>query len=379
MVAIGVVTAALVVVLSVFNGFEDLVKQMYGDFYPDLQISASKGIVLQVRQEDIRAIKEIGGVASVERVIEQRAVLLDQEDKSIVWLKGVDSTYSAFSGIANHMVRGSFFIGDSAKPAIVVGVGVEQLLQVVAGQSAFPITIYLPNPTANASSDPLEAIISANAFPSGSFAVQQEFDEQYAFTQIDFLKYMMGYSDTTLNKIEIFLHPDANVNGVKSKLEALGGNIWTIKDKFQQNQSLFSAMKTEKLIIYAIAFLILVIAGFNIISSLTMTVLEKERDMAVLMAMGATPYMVRSIFQYLGMLLGLLGALSGFVIGLLICLGQQHFHWVKLAGQSFIIDYYPVAVRASDVAVILTLVFLIALISAFLPAQKAVATHYSLR
>jgi lipoprotein-releasing system permease protein len=377
-VAIGVVTAALVVVLSVFNGFEDLVKQMYGDFYPDLQASAKTGKVISGVFEKKALILKLEGVSSVQKVVEERAILLDQEDKTIVWLKGVEENYADFSRIPRHMLRGSFFVGDSANPRIVLGVGVEQGLKIVAGQSPFPITVYLPNPEAGPSTDPMDAMLSANAFPSGSFAVQQEFDEQFAFTHLGFIQYMLGYPDSVVSKLEIFLQPGANSSKVKGAIETLLGHEWEVRDKFEQNRSLFAAMKTEKLIIYAIAFLILVIAGFNIISSLTMTVLEKEKDIAVLKAMGATETMIQRIFQLLGMLLACIGAFAGFVTGLLICWGQQTFHWVKLAGQSFIISHYPVAVRLNDLLIIIVLVLCIALISAWLPARRAIISRFSL-
>jgi lipoprotein-releasing system permease protein len=379
MVAIGVVTAALVVVLSVFNGFEDLVKQMYGDFYADLQVTSKTGKFITFSANQSSSLLQLEGIASVQPVIEERAILLDQEDKSIVWLKGVDETYANYSGIPGHMIRGSFFVGDSANPRVVLGVGVEQGLKIVAGQSPFPITVYLPNPEAGPSTDPAYAMLSANAYPSGSFAVQQEFDEQYAFTQIDFLKYMLDYPDSIFSKVEIFLAPGASLSKLKKQVVQLAGPDREVRDKFEQNQSLFAAMKTEKLIIYAIAFLILVIAGFNIISSLTMTVLEKGKDIAVLKAMGATEGMVQRVFQLLGMLLASIGAVAGFIIGLLICWGQQQFQWVKLAGQSFIISHYPVAVRLSDLLVVIGLVFCIALIAAWLPARRATKTNFSLR
>jgi lipoprotein-releasing system permease protein len=379
MVAIGVVTAALVVVLSVFNGFEDLVKQMYGDFYPDLQVAPKTGKFFTGTLDKVAAIQKLDGVSSVQRVVEERAILLDQEDKSIVWLKGVEDNYAKYSRIPGHIIRGSFFVGDSANPRIVLGVGVELGLKIVAGQTPFPITVYLPNPEAGPSTDPIDAMLSANAYPSGSFAVQQEFDEQYAFTHLGFLQYMLGYPDSVVSKLEIFLQAGANTSKVKGELEILAGQEWEVRDKFEQNQSLFAAMKTEKLIIYAIAFLILVIAGFNIISSLTMTVLEKEKDIAVLKAMGATEAMIQRVFQLLGMLLACIGALAGFVTGLLICWGQQTFHWVKLAGQSFIISHYPVAVRLSDLLVIIGLVLCIALISGWLPARRAILSRFSLR
>ena len=379
MVAIGVVTAALVVVLSVFNGFEDMVKDMYGDFYADLQITAEKGKWLNISGEKLTQLKAVDGVAFVQPVIMERAILLDQEDKSIVWLKGVSEHYANFSGVPNHMLRGNFFVGDSASPRLVLGFGVEQSLQIIAGQSPMPVTVYLPNPDAGPAADVTTAMVSANAFSAGTFAVQQEFDEQYAFTHASFLSYMLGLPQNQFTSIELFVKDRENTGNLQDEVLKIMGAGFNVKDRFQQNQALFSAMKTEKLIIYAISFLILVIAGFNIVSSLTMTVIEKQKDIAVLKAMGTSDETVRRIFLQLGILLAGIGAMAGFVLGVLICLGQQQFHWVKLGGQSFIIDYYPVAVRLADLLVVVGIVVFIAIIAAWLPAKRATMSYFSLR
>ena len=379
MVAIGVVTAALVVVLSVFNGFEDMVKEMYGDFYADLQVTAVKGKWVNLSTDKLSELKALNGVATVQPVIMERAILLDQEEKSIVWLKGVSENYAKYSGVPGHMVRGNFFVGDSAGPRLVLGFGVEQSLQIIAGQSPMPVTVYLPNPEAGPAADVTTAMVSANAFTAGTFAVQQEFDEQYAFTHASFLSYMLGLPKNQFTSIEIFVKERENLGKLPKEIQHIMGDGYKVKDRFQQNQSLFSAMKTEKLIIYAISFLILVIAGFNIVSSLTMTVIEKQKDIAVLKAMGTSDETVMRIFLQLGILLAGIGAMAGFVLGVLICLGQQQFHWVKLGGQSFIIDYYPVAVRLADLFVVVTIVVCIALIAAWLPARRATMSYFSLR
>jgi lipoprotein-releasing system permease protein len=277
------------------------------------------------------------------------------------------------------MVRGNFFVGDSAGPRLVLGFGVEQSLQIIAGQSPMPVTVYLPNPEAGPAADVTTAMVSANAFTAGTFAVQQEFDEQYAFTHASFLSYMLGLPKNQFTSIEIFVKERENLGKLPKEIQHIMGDGYKVKDRFQQNQSLFSAMKTEKLIIYAISFLILVIAGFNIVSSLTMTVIEKQKDIAVLKAMGTSDETVMRIFLQLGILLAGIGAMAGFVLGVLICLGQQQFHWVKLGGQSFIIDYYPVAVRLADLFVVVTIVVCIALIAAWLPARRATMSYFSLR
>jgi lipoprotein-releasing system permease protein len=379
MVAIALVTAALVVVLSVFNGFEDMVKSLYGDFYADIKITPAKGKWLYGADSVINYSEGLEGITKAEAIIEERAILLDQEDKSIVWLKGVSAEYGNISGVPNHLLRGNFQIGTAEKPAVVLGSGIENALQVNAGQSLFPLTVYLPNRNANNYSDPLEALNSANAMATGSFQIQQDFDNQYAYTNKDFLQYMLDLQPGQASSIEIFTAKDANTNSQQKKLQRKLGNNFQVKSRFEQNQSLFAAMQSEKLIIYAVSILILIIAAFNIISSLTMTVLEKQQDIAVLQAMGTTSGNISSIFLKLGAILAGLGGAIGFAVGVLICVGQQQFHWVKLAGNSFLINYYPVSMRLPDFVAIGIIILVIAFFSGWLPSRKAAKTEYSLK
>lgn len=379
MVAIALVTAALIVVLSVFNGFEDLVKSLYGDFYADIRISPASGKWIDGSGTIAKKVAAIDGIKEAEPVLEERAILIDQEDKSIVWLKGVPSSYKNVSGVPAHLIRGNFETGTVDRPAIVLGAGVENALQVTAGQTIFPLTVYLPNRNATSFSDPAEAMNSANAIATGSFVIQQDFDNQYAFTNKAFMQYMLDLKKDQSSFVEVFVKPGTNLTRLKKEIASSLGKDFQVKDRYEQNQSLYAAMQMERVIIYAIACMILIIAAFNIISSLTMTVLEKQEDIAVLQAMGTTGAKVSTIFLKLGAILAGLGGIIGFVIGVLICVGQQQFHWVKLGGQSFIIDYYPVSMRLPDFIAVAIIILVVAFFSGWLPSRKAARTAYSLK
>lgn len=367
-VAIMVVTAALVVVLSVFNGFENLVKDLYSDFYSDISITTKQGKWFTVSPGQLDSLKAIDGVRSVQQVAEERAILMDEDQKSIVWLKGVPDDYGNTSGVASHMASGRFVLGDSSQPGLVLGVGVETALQILADRSIFPVTVYLPNRFATNPTDPMESLHSANVHPTGSFIIQQEFDNNYAFTNLDFLRYMLDLQPGEVSKLE--LQTTGSVSAISSRVKRVMGDDFNVQTRFQQNQALFAAMQMEKLIIFAVAFLILLIAAFNIMSTLTMMVLEKQKDIAILNAMGTTPRQIRMIFVKLGLVLGFVGAVAGFIIGVLICLGQQKYHWVKLGGNSFIIDHYPVAMRAGDFLVIAVIIIAITVLAAIIPTGK---------
>lgn len=370
-VAIAVVTGALVVVLSVFNGFEDLVKSLYSDFYADISIVKTKGKWFEADAALMNKLKSVNGVQLVDPVVEERAILIDGEDKSIVWLKGVSPTYNAGSGVPRHIMRGAFETGTKERPALVIGAGVENALQIAAGESLYPVTTYLPNRLAGNISDVTEALHSANLYVTGSFSIQQEFDNQYAFTNIDFLRYMLDLKPTDVNRMEIMIRNDASDEQIADALRNQLGEGFEVKTRYEQNQSLFVAMQVEKLIIFGVAFLILLIAAFNIMSTLTMMVLEKQDDIAVLFAMGLSGPRVGQVFLKLGGILAFFGSAIGFAFGLGICLAQQQYHFVKLGGQSFIIDYYPVAVRTSDLLIVASIIAIITLLAGWLPARRA--------
>lgn len=370
-VAIAVVTGALVVVLSVFNGFEDLVKSLYSDFYSDISIVKSKSKWFEADAAFVNKLKSVAGVQLVNPVVEERAILIDGEDKSIVWLKGVMPAYNASSGVPRHIMRGAFETGTKERPALVVGAGVENALQIAAGESLYPVTTYLPNRLAGNISDVTEALHSANLYVTGSFSIQQEFDNQYAFTNIDFLRYMLDLKPMEVNRLEIVLGENADAQKAAKQLRSQLGAGFEVKTRYEQNQSLFVAMQVEKLIIFGVAFLILLIAAFNIMSTLTMMVLEKQDDIAVLFAMGLSGARVGQVFLKVGGILAFFGSAIGFSIGLGICAAQQQYHFVKLGGQSFIIDYYPVAVRAGDLLIVAVIISAITLLAGWLPARRA--------
>lgn len=379
MTAIAIVTAALVIVLSVFNGFEDMVINMYDDFYSDIKIEPAKGKTINNTVAISNKLKQINGISNVESIIEERAIIIDEEDKSIISLKGINTTYETTSKIKKYVYKGNFDIGTPNAPNIIIGAGIEHGLQINVGQAIAPIAIYLPNRFSKNPNNPLDAMISANAFPVGSFSIQQEFDNKYAFTNKEFLSELLQYDSNQSSYIEVFAANNTNLKSLKKEINKQLGDEFVVLTRYEQNQGLFSAMQTEKLIIFAVAGLILVIAAFNIISSLTMTVLEKQQDIAVLQSLGFTNTGITTIFLKLGIILAGLGGFIGFVLGSIVCFLQEKFHLIKLGGDSFLIDYFPVSMRLSDMAIVLTIILIIAFISGWLPSRRAAKSFYSLK
>lgn len=378
-VAIVVGTAALIVVLSVFNGFEGLIKSMYGDFYTDLKIQPVTGKFMSVTDKQLSDIQKNSFVDNFSTVIEEKAVLVNGDAQPIVFLKGVDSNYNAISGISKHLAFDSKFnLGTVDSPAIVIGGGVENSLRSFPNMPD-PLTIYLPNRNAASFTNLQSAMNSYNIEQTGSFRIQEEFDNKYGFTNIGFVRYMLDLADNQYSAIEIKLNPDADADKAKASLQQILGKDYTIHTRYEQNQSLFNIMQMEKWIIYIILSLILVIAAFNMIGALTMLVLEKRKDIAILKALGGTNKLIQNIFLSEGFLLAIIGGALGMLLALIICTIQLVFKPIKLTGGSFLVDYYPVELNILDFLLVGFTVFVVAILAAWVPARKAATQFFSLK
>jgi lipoprotein-releasing system permease protein len=379
-VAIAVVVASLIIVFSVFNGFEDMVKSMYKDFYADISIKPSKGKVITLSPQQKQIITSFNELATTSFSVEEKAFLVNGEYTTVTFLKGVDENYTQLNGIAtsNHLIDGIFAIGNTEQPNLVMGSGVQNAIgaNIAMGNS---ITMYLPNKTATQIVAGIEGMNSYNAIATGVFTVQQEFDNKYAFTNIGFMQYMLNLQPNQYTQIEAKLKNNNQAEAVSKKLQTVLGNQFLVETRYQQNKSLYVAMQLEKWIIYGVTCLILLIAAFNIIGALTMLVLEKQKDIAVLKAMGASNSLIKKIFLTEGMLLCFIGATAGLLIATFICVVQIVFKVIPLTGQSFLINYYPVQLQVLDYVVVVFTVSLIAMIAAYFPAKNAAIMPLNLK
>jgi len=376
--AISIGAGALILVLSVFNGFEDLVKGLYADFYSDIRIISSNNKFLSISDSQMAQIRGVKGIVQTSKIIEEKAVLVNEQYQSIVYLKGVDQHYEEVSKLSTHIFKGKFELGRQDKPLLVIGAGIENAVGVEPGLNIAPLTVYLPNFKA-ANFSGLDALNSYNANVSGSFILQQDFDNKYAITNINFMRYMLDLDEKQCSAVEIKLQNSGQTDKIKDNLEKLLGPHYAVETRYQQNQSLYMVMQVEKWVIYGILSLILVVAAFNMIGALTMLVLEKQKDIAVLKALGASNSYVQRIFLNEGFVLALLGGGSGILISAAICWLQIKYRLIKLTGGSFIIDYYPVKMVPSDFILVVSTIVIISLLAAWIPARKAGEQHFSLK
>ncbi len=375
-VAIAVGSAALIIVLSVFNGFEGLVKGLYADFYADMRIVPATGKTFHLSLRQMALLHNTRGVAVASFVAEEKALLVNGEAQAIVYVKGVDAQYTSINKIAGHIKRGRFELGTLEAPELVLGTGIENAVAVDVNTRGYPLTLYMPNRQAAkfGSADGLNAF---NAAASGTFMVQQDFDNKYVFSNLAFLKYMLNMSADEYSAIELKVNDDPDK--IKKVLQSQLGDQFRVETRYEQNRSLYAVMQVEKWVIYGILSLILLVAAFNMIGALTMLVLEKQKDIAVLKAMGASEQKVQGIFLGEGLLLAGVGGAAGLLLASLVCWLQLHFKWIKLGGDTFIIDYYPVKMIPGDFVLVIITILIIALIAAWIPARKASMELISLK
>jgi lipoprotein-releasing system permease protein len=376
--AIAVGAAALILVLSVFNGFEDLVKSLYADFYTDIRIAPAKTKFLTLTSAQLAQIQGTSGVKKISLIAEEKAVLVNENFQSIIYLKGVDDAYTQVSGLAKHIAKGKFDVGTVDKPSLVLGAGIENAVGVEPGINMTPLTVYLPNLQASGFSG-LDALNSYNANVSASFMLQQDFDNKYAITNIAFVKYMLNLKPDEYSAVELALTNPKKTDKIKDELQSILGSNYKVQTRFQQNQSLYTVMQIEKWVIYGILSLILIVAAFNMIGALTMLVLEKQKDISVLKALGADENYIQRIFLNEGFVLAAVGGGSGIIIAIGICWLQIKYRLVKLTGGSFIIDYYPVKLIPTDFILVITTIITIAILAAWIPSRKASKQLFSLK
>jgi len=373
-------TCCQVLVLSVFNGFEDLVKSLYSSFYTDLKIIPTSGKTFVLTPKELESIRQEPYVQAVSLIVQEKALLQNGEAQTVVNLKGVDADFVKVSGVAGKITAGVYNTGTVDEPGLVVGYGLQNAATIMVNEAFEPevLTLILPKKNSN-STDPSASISEGNAVAHGVFTIQQDFDNSYAITNISFLKQQMGLGDEEFTAAEIKLKEGQNIEECKKLLQLSVGDALQVQSRYQQNMSLYNTMRLEKWAIYAVLTLILIIAAFNMVSALTMLVLEKKKDISILQSMGATRNTIRKIFLSEGLLLGLMGGGAGILLAVVICLLQVKFKLIKLQGGSFLIDYFPVKLVATDFLLVAGTAITIAVLASLIPSLKASSQPIELR
>jgi lipoprotein-releasing system permease protein len=367
----------LIVVLSVFNGFEGLVISLYNSFNPDFTVTAKAGKSFTPSPSQLSALKNLPGIRAVSEVVEENALLTYEDKQYIATIKGVDSAYGNITGIDSAIYYGDFKLKGNSEDFAIVGLGVEQALGINYENPFGLLSVYVPRKEKVISVNPEDAFNRAPIRPTGSFAIQSEFDSKYVFVPLSFARLLTDYK-SEVTSLELALKPGTDGFRVQQHIEQLLGPGFEVKNRLQQNAVLYKVMKTEKWAVYAILTFILIVAAFNIIGSLSMLVIEKKKDIAILKTMGADEILIRKIFLIEGLLLSLIGCLSGFFLAAAIILLQQKFKLLKIGGGSFVIDSYPVIMKPGDFILVFLTVLSIGLLAAWFPSWRAAKDQYQL-
>lgn len=370
-------TAALVIVLSVFNGFENLVITLYDSFDPDIRIESVSGKSFERNEVFIDQLKKTDGVQAVSACIEENALAKNGDKQLIVTLKGVDENFNKVSGIDSMVIDGNNKLNVNTNHALIGSV-IAYKLNIRLNDIASSVNLFVPNKHATSLNADIDAFNKSLIVPHGVFEIQQEYDQKYILVPLSFAKEFFQY-DNRLTSLELSLKKNSDAESLQKQIQKICGNNFKVLNRFQQHESIYRVMQAEKWIVYFILTFILIIATFNIAASLTMLMIDKQKDIFILSSMGANTSMLRKIFIAEGLMVVCAGAFIGIVGGVLFCWLQQTFGLIQLPGNgSFLIENYPVKIQWPDVLATAATVLVIGGLAALYPSFKIIRSGLNL-
>jgi lipoprotein-releasing system permease protein len=372
MIGVAVGTMALIIVLSVFNGLEDLVRSLYGKSDPDLKITAVQGKSFPVDKYLLNRLRAVQGVGLVTEVIEDNALLRYHERQMVVKLKGVSENYYGQSEIDSSIVDGDHRLRRNGQDFALIGAGVQHELSIALENRFSPLQLLYPRNVAGKrtlSMNPETAFNQEPILAGGVFAIEQHVDDSYVFVPLGFAQRLLHYNDRRTS-LEVKVER-RSIDEVKADIKQLLGTQYAVLDSDEQHVSLLRAIKVEKMFVFITFAFILLIASLNIFFSLSMLVIDKRKDVAILMAMGASPNTIRRIFLMEGAIVAQVGAVTGLVLGVTICWLQQRFELVSMGMATSVVNAYPVKMQPSDILWVGVAIILITIIVSVRPALNA--------
>lgn len=370
MASLGVGCAALIILFSVFNGFELVLRDLYKAFYPDIRITAAKGKFFDSTALPVQQVRNLKGIAASTAVAEDNAFVNRDEDQVVVLVKGVNNDYFHVNDVKQYIENGRDSFKPGPVPLAIIGSGIASQLGLDVNNDFSRMLLHYPNAEAqNAPLSPEDAYQSLQLKPDGSFRVQEDFDNSYVLAPLALVQSLL-HQEGRWSSYEIKLQPGASEQKLKADLQKIVGPDFKVETQYEQNSLLYGVMRSEKWATFAILLFVLLIASVNLIGALLLLVLEKKKDAAIMVAMGATPGFIRNVFLAEGMLWAGLGGIGGLLIGCALCFGQMQWGWISM-GENFIIESYPVRLQFGDVLVVLATVIGVGLLAAWYPAVRA--------
>lgn len=372
---ISVGTAALILILSVFNGFEDLLSGLFGYFNPEIKITAAKGKTFDLDSLTLDKIRRLPGVLVASETIEEIAFFEYEGSQDFGVLKGVDEYFARVNGIDSTIREGAYRLQEDDRNCAVLGAGMRNKLSVDVGNPIAALRIYMPKEKAGVLDN---SFTIRYAYPQGTFAIQQDFDNQYVLTNLEFVRELLEAPSGTVSALELRCSPGAKPAAVKQALAGVLGEGFVLRDRYEQNEAFFKVMRLEKWMGFAITTLMLLLMAFNMVGALWMVVLDKQKDISILKSMGADDRTIRRIFLGEGMLLTALGMGLGMAVAVGLYFIQKTYGIVTIP-QGFLVESYPISMRAWDFVSVTATVLGIGLLASLAPAARAVRVPAFLR
>lgn len=357
-VGVLVSSASLIVILSFYNGLEKLIFSMYSAFTPELRIETKMGKGFTVDSTVLDGIRELPGVSTYREVLQERVLLRYGEAQYIGTVKGITADGALPHAMDTLLQDGHFLLSQGGRARAIMGARVQGTLGVSLQDESRSIEVFSPRKGVKSSVNPADEFIMRSIRPAGVLQYQQEFDD-LLIVPMDFAREVLAEPEQ-VSAIEINMAPGTDVATAQATLSTLMGESFLVKNREQQNPTLYKIVRTEKWAVFFIIAFTGMIAIFNIVGSLTMLVIDKKKDISVLMGLGASSALIRRIFFYEGLLISLIGCVAGLVVGLLFAFSQQTFGWIRFGeGENLVTDVYPVDIRATDFILVFATVFVV--------------------
>nr|WP_067059929.1 ABC transporter permease [Mucilaginibacter sp. L294] len=370
MLGVLVGSAALIIILSVFNGLEKVILSLYSNFTPELKIEPRLGKTFDPNTPYLAGLGRDVRVVSYTQVLQEKALVRYADRQFIGTVKGVSDDFFKGRTLDSTIQFGSFTLKDKGRNFAVIGATVQGSLGVSLKNQFTFLQIFSPKRTAGNSTDPMNDFTFRSILPSGVFGIQQDFDD-IIITPIEFTRDLLD-EPNQVSSIELIYKKGTDVDAIEKHIEEKIGKDFTVKNRKEQNTGLYKTINYERWSIFMILTFVLIIAIFNIIGSLTMLVIDKRKDIAILTSLGANKGLIRRIFFFEGMMISVIGCIGGLILGLGVCLVQMQFHIIKMGSSLSVLDAYPVALKLSDIGLVFLTVTIIAVIASGISSNLSV-------
>jgi len=370
MIGVLIGSAALIIILSVFNGFEDVILSLYSNFSPEIKIEPRLGKTFDPNTVDFNAIRNDPRVFSYTTVLQEKALVKYDGKPFIGTIMGVSDDFLKNGQLDSIVQNGSFTLKMDDRYFAVVGSAVQSGLGINIHDQFSQLAIYSPRRDAAGGSNPLNEFVVRTIPPSGIFAVEQEFDDRI-ITPIEFTRDLLD-QPVNVSSIQINYKKGANLDAIQAWIKNKIGKSFTVKNRREQNTELYKTLNYERWFIFMVLTFVLIIAIFNIIGSLTMLVIEKRKDIAILTSLGANKGLIQRIFFCEGMMISVIGCVAGIGLGLVFCILQQRFGLVKMGSKMSMIDAYPISLRVTDFVLVFLTVGVISVIASGISARLSI-------